>query len=64
MNQPGPGRPSLTRDYDSIVRRWLAEEPPPTGKAVLNRLQALGCRARKSAAYEFIARLRAAQAKA
>ena len=55
----GPGRPSLTRDYDSIVRRWLAEEPPPTSKAILNRLQDLGCQARKSAVYELIARLRA-----
>jgi hypothetical protein len=54
------GRPSTVAPYGPRISAWLSDEPAVTGAELLRRLQAEGYAGGKSALYELIRRLRAA----
>lgn len=54
------GRPSTVAPYGPRISAWLSDEPTITGAELLRRLQREGYAGGKSALYELIRRLRAA----
>jgi hypothetical protein len=61
VTRPRPvGRPSTVAPYGPRISAWLSDNPRVTGAELLRRLQREGYVGGKSALYELIRRLRAA----